>query len=181
MRCCKDIGIASELWDPIFIEKWKDENSIAVWCQHNSTKRKKLLWRRKDRPPFDFPWREGVDKIEDTKPSTPLPDQTKTVKRPKLVQEDSNNEFANMFDDFDLGGDPITDIENSEETIEQINFQEESEENSQPEEVESKPSSAFDINGTCAFGKYKGKTWKQVLAQKGIDNYLEWLANKSNV
>ena len=23
MRCCKDLGIASELWDPSFIRRWK--------------------------------------------------------------------------------------------------------------------------------------------------------------
>lgn len=51
MRCCKDIGIASELWDPNFIGQWKLDHALQAWCakQHKH----KTVWWRKDRPkPF---------------------------------------------------------------------------------------------------------------------------------
>ena len=58
MRCCKDLGIGSELWDPNFIHGWKGAFAVAVWCQHKTSGQKKKLWRRKDRPAFDYPWVE---------------------------------------------------------------------------------------------------------------------------
>lgn len=51
VRCCKDLGIASELWDPSFIEAWIEKFAVQVW-RHEV---KKPNWRRKDRKPF---WNE---------------------------------------------------------------------------------------------------------------------------
>lgn len=48
MRCCKDLGIASELWDPVFIRKFKKKYCTEVWAEHVTTKKKKKLWRKKD-------------------------------------------------------------------------------------------------------------------------------------
>ncbi|KAI9268052.1 mitochondrial genome maintenance MGM101-domain-containing protein, partial [Phascolomyces articulosus] len=48
MRCCKDLGIASELWDPTFIRKFKKKYCTEVWAEHVTTKKKKKLWRKKD-------------------------------------------------------------------------------------------------------------------------------------
>jgi hypothetical protein len=56
-RCCKDLGIASYLWDPVFISEWKKKHALAVFCTNQKTKEKKRLWRRKDRE-FDYPWKE---------------------------------------------------------------------------------------------------------------------------
>ncbi|KAF3916235.1 hypothetical protein ABW21_db0200438 [Orbilia brochopaga] len=47
MRCCKDLGVASELWDPRFIKKWKKENASELFGEHVMTKKKKKLWVRK--------------------------------------------------------------------------------------------------------------------------------------
>lgn len=59
MRCCKDLGVASELWDPKFIAQWKSQYATELWCENVRTKDKKKLWRRKDRPePFAYPWKE---------------------------------------------------------------------------------------------------------------------------
>lgn len=61
MRCCKDIGMFSDLWRPSFIRAWKEKYSVAVWCEGAGTNNKgksKLLWRKKDAPKFDYPWRE---------------------------------------------------------------------------------------------------------------------------
>lgn len=48
MRCCKDVGIASELWDPRFIRKFLLEKTKEVWVEHVTTKKKRKLVVRKD-------------------------------------------------------------------------------------------------------------------------------------
>lgn len=48
MRCCKDLGIASELWDPRFIRKFMKSHAQQVWVEHVTTKKKKQIWLRKD-------------------------------------------------------------------------------------------------------------------------------------
>jgi len=57
MRCCKDLGIASELWDPRFIREFRKEHCVEVFVEHIPTKRKRKLWRRKDAK-FDYPYKE---------------------------------------------------------------------------------------------------------------------------
>ncbi|KAF9651696.1 mitochondrial genome maintenance MGM101 [Thelephora ganbajun] len=58
MRCCKDLGIASELWDPRYIREFKAANCVEVYAENVTTKKKKKLWRRKDQPKLDYPWKE---------------------------------------------------------------------------------------------------------------------------
>ncbi|RKF60426.1 Mitochondrial genome maintenance protein mgm101 [Erysiphe neolycopersici] len=48
MRCCKDLGVASELWDPRYIRKFMKANAKQVWAEHVVTKKKKQVWIRKD-------------------------------------------------------------------------------------------------------------------------------------
>lgn len=57
MRCCKDLGVSSELWDPRFIRQFRKKHCVEVWAQ-DTTGKKKRLWRRKDDPPFEYPWKE---------------------------------------------------------------------------------------------------------------------------
>jgi hypothetical protein len=40
MRCCKDLGVASELWDPRFIRGFKKEYCVEVYAEHVPTKKK---------------------------------------------------------------------------------------------------------------------------------------------
>ncbi|KAI8992541.1 mitochondrial genome maintenance MGM101-domain-containing protein [Pilobolus umbonatus] len=58
MRCCKDLGIASELWDPVFIRKFKKKYCTEVWAEHVTTKKKKKVWRKKD-DVLDYPYKEA--------------------------------------------------------------------------------------------------------------------------
>src|SRR5690242_6142509 len=48
MRCCKDLGIASELWDPRFIREFNKTYTKEVWVEHVATKKKKKIVIRKD-------------------------------------------------------------------------------------------------------------------------------------
>ncbi|KAJ3740908.1 mitochondrial genome maintenance MGM101-domain-containing protein [Lentinula detonsa] len=59
MRCCKDLGIASELWDPRFIREFKSKYCVEVFAEHLPTKKKKKLWRRKDQPKLSYPYQES--------------------------------------------------------------------------------------------------------------------------
>ncbi|KAJ8698628.1 hypothetical protein PTI98_005316 [Pleurotus ostreatus] len=58
MRCCKDLGVASELWDPRFIREFKAKQCVEVFAEHLPTKKKKKLWRRRDQPKFSYPYQE---------------------------------------------------------------------------------------------------------------------------
>ncbi|KAI9669704.1 MAG: hypothetical protein M1831_007400 [Alyxoria varia] len=48
MRCCKDLGIASELWDPRFIRRFMKERSRETWVEHVVSKKRRKIWMRKD-------------------------------------------------------------------------------------------------------------------------------------
>lgn len=55
MRCCKDLGIASELWDPRYIRDFKKKWAQEIWVEHVVTKKKRQTWVRKgDDPGYPF-------------------------------------------------------------------------------------------------------------------------------
>jgi hypothetical protein len=66
MRCCKDLGISSELWTPSYIENWKKQYAIKVFRQ--KAVKMPYQWRRKDREPFydEAQTQQQVQKLEDT-------------------------------------------------------------------------------------------------------------------
>lgn len=59
MRCCKDLGIASELWDPVFIRAYLAKHAKEVWVEHVTTKRKKKITMRKDVSKIPYPYKES--------------------------------------------------------------------------------------------------------------------------
>ncbi len=48
MRCCKDLGVASELWDPRYIRKFKTAHAKELFVEHIPSKKRKKIWMRKD-------------------------------------------------------------------------------------------------------------------------------------
>lgn len=67
VRCCKDLGIASELWDPQYIETWKKEFAIEVWCVgvgRGNQGKKEPKWRKKTAPALTYPWKESGSKSD---------------------------------------------------------------------------------------------------------------------
>ncbi len=83
MRCCKDLGIASELWDPGFVRAWVSANAVEVWCTNvsrdqSSRGRKRRLWRKASDPVIDqFPWREDADPSEPVSREVEPPSRTR--------------------------------------------------------------------------------------------------------
>lgn len=55
MRCCKDLGVASELWDPRFIKRFMREMGRELVVEHQTTrKRRKHFMRRDDEVKYPF-------------------------------------------------------------------------------------------------------------------------------
>ncbi|KAI9924948.1 hypothetical protein AWENTII_006581 [Aspergillus wentii] len=57
VRCCKDLGIASELWDPRWIRKFRAQYTREAFVEHVVNKRKTKIWVRKD-DQVSYPWKE---------------------------------------------------------------------------------------------------------------------------
>lgn len=57
MRCCKDLGIALELWDPLFIRQWKKKYCDEVFVEHVTTKKKKKIWKLKLTKTLEYPFK----------------------------------------------------------------------------------------------------------------------------
>ncbi|KAJ2162379.1 hypothetical protein GGF46_000743 [Coemansia sp. RSA 552] len=55
VRCCKDLGVASELWDPSFITQFKTKYCVEEWVTHAVRGSKKRMWRLKTRQ-WGYPW-----------------------------------------------------------------------------------------------------------------------------
>lgn len=56
MRCCKDLGIGSELWDPRFIRRFKKQYCEDKFATHVTTGKKKKIWKRKD-DSIEYPYK----------------------------------------------------------------------------------------------------------------------------
>ena len=48
VRCCKDLGVASELWDPRYIQGFMKKHAKEIFVEHQVTKKKKKMWLRKE-------------------------------------------------------------------------------------------------------------------------------------
>jgi Mitochondrial genome maintenance MGM101 len=60
-RCCKDLGVATELWDQNFVRQWREKHALHVWTTHQKTGEKRKSWRLASDPPFVWPLREQQD------------------------------------------------------------------------------------------------------------------------
>jgi len=58
MRCCKDLGIGSELWDPNFIREFTKSSMTEVWVEHMVTKKKRAMWFKKGQVDVSYPWKK---------------------------------------------------------------------------------------------------------------------------
>ncbi|KAK3686845.1 hypothetical protein LTR37_019397 [Vermiconidia calcicola] len=57
MRCCKDLGVASELWDPRFIKRFMAEMGKEMIVEHAMTKKRRKHSMRKD-DELKYPFKE---------------------------------------------------------------------------------------------------------------------------
>jgi hypothetical protein len=75
VRCCKDLGIASDLWDPTFTRQWLATYAVEVWCQNRQDPHKrKKFWRKRTAAAVDFwPWIEMDGESNAQKAVKPAP------------------------------------------------------------------------------------------------------------
>eukprot|EP01113_Clastostelium_recurvatum_P028796 TRINITY_DN3477_c0_g2_i6.p1 TRINITY_DN3477_c0_g2~~TRINITY_DN3477_c0_g2_i6.p1 ORF type:complete len:363 (+),score=71.84 TRINITY_DN3477_c0_g2_i6:41-1090(+) len=153
MRCCKDLGVGSELWDPVFIQKWKAAYTVEVLCEDDRTKSKKKMWRRKDRQPFGYPYKE-VRVFASAASALPAAAPAAAVPPPveEQVQSDAEIEVADEEAD--------TEVPAGESGA-----------------AEQPKAEQFDINAPvpAPFKKINKLTWSQVFADKKHLQYLEWV------
>lgn len=48
-RCCKDLGIATELWDPTWRESWKAKYAVSEWKDGRDGKKGRYHWSLRDK------------------------------------------------------------------------------------------------------------------------------------
>jgi len=77
LRCCKDLGVASELWDHTFVNQWKEDNTVEMYLENSKTGEVKKFWKKKNFAglPLGFPWRQQTKKSTQ---SAAAPAQTAT-------------------------------------------------------------------------------------------------------
>ena len=59
VRCCKDLSLGSEVWDPEWIHHWRKTFAIQVRVFNRYKNRDEWQWRRKDRPPLEGEYRQS--------------------------------------------------------------------------------------------------------------------------
>lgn len=57
MRCCKDLGIASELWDPVYIRWFRKHFIEEKWVEHAITKKKRTFFFKKGVAEATYPYK----------------------------------------------------------------------------------------------------------------------------
>jgi len=85
VRCCKDLGIAKELWQPKFTREWIKKYAVKVYVQDKKTLKIKTSWRRKDQDPF---WNEtGIVKTQQKSTQVKSRNFTEEAAQCKTIEE----------------------------------------------------------------------------------------------
>ena len=89
-RCCKDLSIASELWQPEFIRNWIATNAVKVFIEKKGGG-KGISWRKKTSPKY---WNEtGI--VPDGEPAAPSPSTNGKITPNQNVQAEDNRTWLN--------------------------------------------------------------------------------------
>ncbi len=89
VRCCKDLGIASELWDPSYTRQWLARHAVEVWCvNRQDIHKRKKFWRKKTAPAVDaWPWQEMNERsAEPSGAAVPAPSAEPVVRTAVLPE-----------------------------------------------------------------------------------------------
>ena len=119
-RCCKDLGIASLLWQPQFSQQWQQDNAAKVFVNNNGNS--KAVWRKKDAKPFwnetgycqdspNIPQQPAQQQQPNTSKKQPLtvlpdvPDYIKTFDNLSPAEKEMQDEFLQLH--FELWGEAL--------------------------------------------------------------------------
>ncbi|KYQ99649.1 mitochondrial genome maintenance protein [Tieghemostelium lacteum] len=165
VRCCKDIGIGSSLWDPIFIRQWKSQYAQEKFFEHVKSKEKRKFWILKNGHPnqIGYPWKE-VD-FNSSEPSNPSQETT---------YENKNSSYSkNTYE---------TKPPKSTTNVPQQEFLSSTSASPTPKQPQQQESTStvqeqeIDIDDVVPskFKKYEGKTWRELIADPKGEQYIEW-------
>jgi hypothetical protein len=162
MRCCKDLGIASELWSPSFITQWKSQYAIEVSVETRDGK-KRRFWRRLDRAPFSGYYRE-------TGPASSSSSSSSSSFAPSSPSalSSSSSSYQNV------SASPSTGSFTGARFNSDVNSQQQQQQQ-QPQPSVDGPVE-FDVNADVPayFRKYAGKKWADVIGDPACIDYLRW-------
>ena len=171
MRCCKDIGIGSELWDPNFIIAWRAKNVVEAFCEHVTKKTTKKLFRRHDRE-FTYPY---VEKSKFTAPKKQaeavveqvpqdVEEQVEADEEPVVMMTpDSVDSEASLFDNFGM------DDGSAQYKKEPTSRKKETSEDGASKGFK------FDSEGIFPFGKFKGQKVKDIINTPKFKGYVKFM------
>lgn len=96
VRCCKDIGIGKELWQPKYSREWVKKHAVKVFIKAKDRKTNKeeikTAWRRKDQEPY---WNEtGIVPDNNKKDNQP---QQEAKQEPKKEVENLTAKYESLF------------------------------------------------------------------------------------
>jgi hypothetical protein len=74
-RCCKDLGIAWQLWNPEFVEFWLEKFAEKIEVIHAKKRSRVKIWLKKSAKNLPY----GYEEIPEDKPGLDIPDNVKEV------------------------------------------------------------------------------------------------------
>eukprot|EP01132_Coremiostelium_polycephalum_P007416 gene7416-9117_t len=157
VRCCKDLGIGSSLWDPIFIRRWKSEYSVEKFFENQKSKEKKKFWVLKNggSNQIPYPWKE-IDFNPNFETKAP---QQETINFSGSESSPSNQQPQRQQ------------YQQSQQAARPAATQQAA---AADQDVE------IDIDDVVPpqMKKYQGKTWRELLGDPQGYQYIQWVANK---
>ncbi|EGG25398.1 hypothetical protein DFA_03647 [Cavenderia fasciculata] len=154
VRCCKDLGIGSSLWDPTFIRNWKAANAAEKFYVNVKSGEKRKFWSLKNgNSPINYPWKESSSSSYNDGQQQ---QQTQPIQQPQF---DSSVSFDEVIPSISQPKQPQQSFQSSSSSVDH--------------------SEELDIDSPVPpqLKKYAGKTWREVIQDpKGID-YIKWVAN----
>lgn len=177
MRCCKDLGVASELWDPSFILKWKAEHCVEVWAVHYKTGQRKKLYRRRDRPAFEYPYSEEKAAAQQATGKSSSASSASSSSRGKT----SNSTVAAADGEQQVQEPTMTTVE-EDRTVSledgDVDMFDVFQNDMDLEAKKGGDLQSMDWSETIKFGKFSGQTWEQAMSQPSFKSWAKWMTNQ---
>jgi len=165
VRCCKDLGIGSSLWDPTFIRQWKAKHATEKFFEHQKSKEKRKFWVLKNGVPnqIAWPWKE-ID--YSSVPSSAQQDfnSSSIPQQETIYAPDADHQQPSSKPSSSSSSNTTTTTTNQSGATIDTGSEE----------------TTIDIDDVVPpqMKKYAGKTWREVIGDpKGIQ-YLEWVCEK---
>eukprot|EP01133_Synstelium_polycarpum_P013066 gene13066-15367_t len=172
VRCCKDIGIGSTLWEPNFIRQWKAKHATEKFYVNTRTQEKRKLWTLNNNPQVPYPWKEtsfsASTPSSATSTATTATSQqtTPSFQQPPQQQQQQSSPLG-------VSTSPVQETIAYQGQVEPTAAKTETTSDEAADDEQE-----IDIDGVVPiqFKKYAGKTWRQVIGDRDGFQYIKWAA-----